>query len=147
VKDFGMEFMADGNGNISYLGLSLFHTANGAYQGNLLATEQRKRTEMSNYIPSETLDTVERTICQQLGSIIGNRHEGPFGIDMMVVGSDNADEGFLLHPCVEINLRRTMGHAALALTRLVNPNNDDDVMRVMRIVYEDNQYKLKIEKL
>jgi hypothetical protein len=147
VKDFGTEFMADGNGNISYLGLSLFHTANGAYQGNLLATEQRKRTEMSNYIPSETLDTVERTICQQLGSIIGNRHEGPFGIDMMVVGSDNAEEGFLLHPCVEINLRRTMGHAALALTRLVNPNNDDDVMRVMRIVYEDNQYKLKIEKL
>ena len=33
---------------------------------------------------------------------------------MMVVATDEKD-GFLLHPCVEINLRRTMGHVALSI--------------------------------
>ena len=46
-----------------------------------------------------------------------------------------------LHPCVEINLRRTMGHVALALTP-----TDDDMVRVMRIEYADGTYKLKIQR-
>lgn len=48
----------------------------------------------------------------------------------------------MLHPCVEINLRRTMGHVALALSP-----TDDDVMGVMRIEYTDNNYRLKINRL
>ena len=40
-----------------------------------------------------------------------------------------------------------MGHAALSLTPLVNPEADDELVRVMRIVYEDNNYKLKIQRL
>lgn len=43
VKDFGMEFFADETGQVHYLGLSLFHTANGAYTGNILASEEVKR--------------------------------------------------------------------------------------------------------
>lgn len=145
VKDFGMEFSSDGHGHISYLGLSLFHTANGAYTGNLLATECCKRKEMSHFLPLELLDEVQHHVCQQLGKPIGLHYEGPFGVDMMVVGND-PEGSFLLHPCVEINLRRTMGHVALALTTLVNPQSDDELVRVMRIVYEDNQYKLKIQR-
>ena len=37
-KDFGMEFYATEDGKIRYEGLSLFHTSNGAYTGNILAT-------------------------------------------------------------------------------------------------------------
>ncbi|MBR5634825.1 MAG: hypothetical protein IKW78_06600, partial [Prevotella sp.] len=58
---------------------------------------------------------------------------GPFGIDMMIVrdgsknladdskkiadGSKNRGEKseIALHPCVELNLRRTMGHVALSI--------------------------------
>ena len=58
---------------------------------------------------------------------------------MMVVSADN---GFLLHPCVEINLRRTMGHAALTLSP-----DDDDRMGVMRITYANGSYKMGIEPL
>ena len=57
---------------------------------------------------------------------------------MMIVA---AGDGFLLHPCVEINLRRTMGHVALSLTP-----DDDDIVRVMRIELTDH-YKLLIKKL
>ena len=144
VKDFGMEFISDGQGTISYEGLSLFHTVNGAYTGNLLATEARKRSILETYVPGSVLDEVRQAVCQELAATIGQQYTGPFGIDMMIVGGSSP---CLMHPCVEINLRRTMGHVALALTRLVNPSDDDEVMRVMRIVYEEHQYKLRIERL
>ena len=60
------------------------------------------------------------------------------GIDMMVVKENGLRK---LHPCVEINLRRTMGHVALAMSP-----TDDDIRYVMRIEYTDN-YKLRIRKL
>lgn len=135
VKDFGMEFSADGRGRIRYEGLSLFHTVNGAYVGNILATERTKHEMLSRYIPTDWLDGIKQNVQERLA--LGN-YEGPFGIDMMVVAGNG---GFLLHPCVEINLRRTMGHVALSLTP-----TDDDIVRVMRIELKDH-YTLKINKL
>lgn len=131
VKDFGMEFEATAEG-IRYLGLSLFHTTNGAYTGNILATEKVKREMVNRYISIDLLDAVQEQICSTLN--LGS-YQGPFGIDMMVVANG---DGFLLHPCVEINLRRTMGHVALALSP-----TDDDIQKIMRIEYTNN-YKLKI---
>ena len=43
VKDFGMEFESDGQGHVRCLGLSIFHTQNGAYIGNILASEGEKQ--------------------------------------------------------------------------------------------------------
>lgn len=146
VKDFGMEFCTDGAGHTTYLGLSLFHTMNGAYTGNVLATENWKQNQLSAFLPAELTHFVESAICEQTARLFRDKYKGPFGVDMMVVARDDAD-GFLLHPCVEINLRRTMGHAALSLTHLFNPTSDDDVTGVMRIKYEDNNYKLILQKL
>jgi hypothetical protein len=141
VRDFGMEFCADDSG-IHYLGLSLFHTVNGAYEGNILATEMAKREIISRYIPACLLDSVEQKITSSLD--LGN-YRGPFGIDMMIVredGTEKPEEGnCLLHPCVEINLRRTMGHVALAISP-----TDDDILRVMRIAYNGTNYQLKIQR-
>ena len=47
----------------------------------------------------------------------------------------------LLHPCVELNLRRTMGHVALNITP-----SDDDHRKVMRIELTDH-YKLSVRLL
>lgn len=132
VKDFGMEFRADEEGRIHYLGLSLFHTVNGAYEGNVLATESVKQEMLNRYVPTDLLDSVKQSIIDLLHL---EGYVGPFGIDMMVT-----KEG--LHPCVEINLRRTMGHVALAISP-----SDDDIRGVMRVIYDGNHYKLKINKL
>lgn len=145
VRDFGMEFRSDGRGHISYMGLSLFHTHNGAYTGNLLATENHKRRVLSRYLPMELLDEVKQAICLQLADILGHQYTGLFGIDMMIV-TTRQSSSFILHPCVEINLRRTMGHVALRLTEILNPQEDDDLVSVMRIAYEDNTYKLRIQR-
>jgi hypothetical protein len=132
VKDFGMEFAADEEGHVHYLGLSLFHAVNGAYEGNILATENVKMEMISRYVPVFFIDVIKQKIIEKLRL---DGYVGPFGIDMMVT-----KEG--LHPCVEINLRRTMGHVALAISP-----TDDDIRGVMRVVYDGNHYKLKINKL
>lgn len=149
VKDFGMEFTVLPDGRIRYEGLSLFHTANGAYMGNILATEAGKRMMMSRYVSLTLLDDIQERICRLFPPLLKGQYTGPFGIDMMICTAlddhtpmADAPSGFLLHPCVEINLRRTMGHAALALSP-----SDDDVMGVMRIDYANNNYQLKIERL
>lgn len=136
-KDFGMEFFATETGEIRYEGLSLFHTANGAYTGNILATEEVKREMIIHYISLDLLDSVKEKIKQKLSSVFKDKYIGPFGIDMMIVKG----EKFRLHPCVEINLRRTMGHVALSLSP-----TDNDVVRVMRIEYNEGRYKMKIER-
>ena len=137
VKDFGMEFEALADGSIKYCGLSLFHTANGAYTGNIVATEPRKQEMLRRYLSAGQLGEVRERICTHLADVLQGRYQGPLGVDMMVIG---ASDGFLLHPCVEINLRRTMGHAALALTP-----DDDDRVGVMRITYANGSYKMNIE--
>ena len=135
VKDFGVEFRADGKGHIHYEGLSLFHTINGAYVGNVLATERAKIEMLRRYIPAIWIENIKEKIISTLD--LGD-YEGPFGIDMMIVKGNSK---LLLHPCVEINLRRTMGHVALALTP-----DDDEIVKVMRIELRDH-YKLLINKL
>ena len=148
VKDFGMEFESDGQGQVRYLGLSLFHTENGAYKGNILAKESLKNEMLSRYISKDLLESVQQKICALTPSIFKHQYVGPFGVDMMVCTSSNDDgqttgeRHFLLHPCVEINLRRTMGHVALSLTP-----QDDEIKGVMRIDYDDNAYKLLIKRL
>ena len=147
VRDFGMEFEAHADGTVVYRGLSLFHTANGAYTGNIVATEQTKREMMGKYVSLETLDRLREAICHHLAEMLRGGYCGPLGIDMMVCNNVladcksartelvtgqkervNVEKGFLIHPCVEINLRRTMGHVALALTPI-----DDDRVAVMQV--------------
>ena len=139
VKDFGMEFESDGEGKVSYLGLSLFHTKNGAYTGNVLAPEDEKQQLLSRYILAGLLLAVRDKICQRMGEVLKGKYQGPFGVDMMIVGSADKD-GFLLHPCVEINMRRTMGHVALAI-----PPFADGFKRVMQIELTD-KYRMRIHK-
>lgn len=147
VKDFGMEFESDGKGTVRYLGLSFFHTQNGAYTGNILAAEEEKQEMINRYISENLLNSIREKICTILGALYKGKYAGPFGVDMMVVrGDDNVQSSmfngpFLLNPCVEINLRRTMGHVALELSKQCPSGH------VMRVDYSDNTYKLKIKQI
>ena len=135
VKDFGMEFVSDGKGLVSYVGLSLFQTSNGAYTGNILASEDEKEHMISRYISVDLLKAIRQKICTLMGVLLKDRYAGAFGIDMMVVRRDDGD-GFLLHPCVEINLRRTMGHVAISLTE-----HCSGLPKLMKMEYNSNIYK------
>ena len=136
VVDFGMEFVSDGLGGVDYSGLSLFHTVNGAYVGNVVDTEEHKEEQLVRYVSVQLIRQLRKRIAEVLGEAFGRCYQGRFGVDMMVVRQGRR---FLVHPCVELNLRMTMGHAALALA-------DDGLSprRIMRISCTD-KYRLRIE--
>lgn len=135
VHDFAMEYIAQADGSVTACGLSLFTTVRGAYTGNRLDTEEEKRKWLDGYIDSRLFEQVIQETERQLSLMIGGRYVGPLGVDMMIVSNGIDGERFLLNPCIEINLRRTMGHVALALS-------DAGHRGTMRI---EPSYKLKIE--
>lgn len=142
LMDFGMEFEVV-NGKSIYRGLSLFDTANGAYTGSLLATEEEKRRILERYIPQQLVDQTIQRICEFVDN--ANQltpgsatcvYEGAYGVDMMIV---RKNDKILLNPCVELNFRRTMGHTALALSPEIEGNK-----QIMRISYEGKHYHMRL---
>lgn len=137
ILDFGMEFMAHDDGSVSYEGLSIFSTSGSAYSGNILATEDEKEKLLFPLIDKALLTDVPNSICIWMKQRIKSVYAGPFGVDMMLCKSE--DGSVLLDPCVEINLRRTMGHVALCLSPM-QPHQQ----QVMRIGYEGSNYHFRI---
>ena len=110
VLDLGVELLSDGQGQVSFCGLSLFYTERGAYVGNLVMGEEEKWQLLSPYASRDRLTHLIRRQCDILGKALRGVYAGPLGIDMMVVRHAG---DMLIHPCVEMNLRATMGHVAL----------------------------------
>ncbi len=140
MMDFAMEFHSDGEGGIEYRGLSVFATDNGHYRGNVVAHEETKLSMVARHIPMELLLETRERIVGYLSALLRGRYLGPLGIDMMVVGTPGG-RGFLLHPCVEMNLRMTMGHVAGSLR--VPPAAPDMGMYIRHCV----NYRLRLEPL
>lgn len=110
VLDLGAELFSDGRGQVRFCGLSLFYTERGAYVGNLVMGEEEKWQLVSPYASRDRLERLIQRQCDILGEALRGVYAGPLGIDMMVVRHDG---NMLIHPCVEMNLRATMGHVAL----------------------------------
>lgn len=111
--DFALEFENRPEG-MFFLGYSLFDThPSGGYVANKPAPQQVLKSRIEEALGSASLlallPEVTGTI---LHDYIGNKYRGLLGIDMMMVRQEGR---LLLHPCVEVNLRRTMGHVCLEL--------------------------------
>lgn len=139
VVDFAMEFYADNDGAVRYEGLSVFATSSGAYTGNLLVSEEEKVDRLSAYVPVGLLRDVRESICRWMEDTLSGCYVGPFGVDMMIVRSQYCDS-FLLDPCVEINLRRTMGHVALSLSAFESVQG-----MVMKVLFDEGKYRFCID--
>lgn len=106
VRDFASEWECS-DGHASYVGFSAFATRDGgAYAGNMVDCEEVLRGQCPQFTP----EVLERQR-MALDRLVAPYYSGPLGIDMLVDASER------LHPCVEINLRTTMGHVALAVWR------------------------------
>lgn len=109
--DFAMEFEAEPGGRLRHLGLALFLTdPSGRYGGNLVAGQGTLEALLPECIRHQ-LPALREIIRRQLPPLIKG-YAGPLGIDMMAVKHNGET---WLHPCVEINLRHTMGRVALDL--------------------------------
>ncbi len=113
LQDFALEFYAQPDGSINYAGLSVFNTSvGGNYLGNVTGTQTELKQLLNRHFPWTKIQNCITLLKQLLPTILNRKYEGPFGIDMMLV---NENQNTHLHPCVEINLRNTMGHAQLAM--------------------------------
>jgi len=114
VADFAMEFDLDNGGNVSYEGLSLFATeGKGAYTGNRLANQETLHKEIADLVGETDLSTLQVILSDVLREFYAPYYSGCIGVDMMVYRK--ADNSLAIHPCVEINMRYTMGMVALQL--------------------------------
>lgn len=138
VKDFGMEFeMRDGK--VNYLGLSLFHTVKNAYTGNIIAPEKDKEEMLAVYVSRQQQESLKAHVAEVVGPCLKDVYQGPFGVDMMVCSERAGDGEIFVNPCIELNLRRTMGHVSLSLAGfgLERPH-------VMQVAFDGNRYRLRV---
>jgi hypothetical protein len=104
-------------GEIRFLGHSRFFTSDkGQYRGNYLnGFPNMKSQELHEFIryTGETIPRIHIRALEKSG--IHKLYEGPCGIDTLIFRSP---EGTLkIQPCLEINLRYTMGHLANRLEK------------------------------
>jgi hypothetical protein len=134
--DFAIEFYSDGKGNVYEKGASLFlTTVKGAYKCNLLMTQDSVWGELAKFGADKVLDRVRETMPGVLRDVFGSKYTGYLGVDMII---HKVDGGLAFHPCVEINLRRTMGMVAI---NLVEKYIGKHAMAIFDISYELNPGK------
>lgn len=164
VRNFAMEFeMKDGKA--LYRGLSLFDTIKNAYSGNVLCSEDDKVEMMKQLISEAQLAGIRQRIIEVMEPALKDIYSGPFGVDMMICTKGEKDEfcetvlnqegedvnrtGLGVVPCIEINLRRTMGHVAIDLYEHLVTHSSDEMKtnrtNIMRVEYDGNRYHLRIK--
>jgi len=111
--DFAMEFISDGQGNITFEGYSLFFTnKKGAYSANYIGNQNNILTLLSDKVPLSLLQDVEKQLTEILKNKYATQYKGCIGIDMMIYKDGNE---YKLQPCLEINMRYNMGYLSLKL--------------------------------
>lgn len=110
TMDFATLFYSDGE-SVTFKGLSLFQAlSRGMYTGNIVASQQDIRRMLSAHLDTDELDSLIIKLEKILTLIIATDYRGWLGIDMMT----HLEEGKeIIMPCVELNLRMTMGVVAM----------------------------------
>lgn len=116
VQDFAMEFYSDGEGNVTYEGISVFGTKQqGCYSGNMLGNQEYLHRQITLRVGEEVYNQIQTAVTDALKSFYGNIYRGYLGVDMIVYKTTKGT--YAIHPCIEINMRYTMGMVALRLSQ------------------------------
>lgn len=130
--DFAMEFYSDGKGTIRYEGLSVFGAGSkGAYSGSVLGSQEYLNSYFTENFIEEQFYQIKEAVSTALQSIFGDVYTGYLGVDMLTYRK--SDNSLHIHPCIEINMRYTMGLVAMRISqKYLAPNARGD----MHITYE-----------
>ncbi len=106
--DFAMEFISQ-NGVVKFVGYSVFKNDNHSSfdYGIVASTAYLETYIMKRMSHPEQLKEVRVAMETVLTNLIGAKYSGCLGIDMMLYKNNEYTE---LNPCIEMNLRKTMGY-------------------------------------
>ena len=106
VLDFALLFEMDGQHSV-FRGYSLFETERCAYSRGILAGDAHIHSLLASYVGEEVLSELREAVSEFLSRRLAGHYRGPLGVDMYICRDSRGV--YLLRPCVEINLRLTMG--------------------------------------
>ena len=134
IFDFAAEFYSDGNGHVQHVGLSIFETQpQGQFVGCMIGTQEMLLQRLNEYIsPEDYLFLVEQ-IELILTETLGHTYCGYLGVDMFIYKTGDGD--YAVHPFVELNLRYTIGLAALQISRQFIHPKSQGMLRIVYYVY------------
>ena len=135
VFDFASEFYSDGKGEVKYVGLSIFKThSKGRFDGCMLGSQTRLQSLLNEYILQDDYNVLVEQIRTILQEEISHSYEGYMGVDMFIY---NTKEGkYAVHPFVELNLRYTMGLAAMQISRQFIHPDAQGIFKIKYHVYD-----------
>lgn len=138
VMDFAMEFMT-GKGKTEFLGYSMFSTNTfGGYLSNEIVPNEYIESELCKYTDLETLESVKKCAISFISENIAHHYSGPLGIDMMICSGP--EKTYLLHPCIEINMRMNMGILSIYIAEKTVSGNSHGKFHIS---FDRNPEKLK----
>lgn len=136
IMDFSCLFLSDRN-QISHQAWSLFHTtSDGRYLGSVIAEQNNIMNELHDAHMSYGNNTgvnfhlLQQHIMSVLSSLIGTDYNGWIGVDMLAY-RNGIDHNIYLAPCIEVNLRMTMGVVATLLTRKLSLQSSRYLLQTM----------------
>lgn len=120
VAEFGALYECRPREGARFRGFSMFLTEpRGAYLGNIVAPQDHFLDRISSLgLLSET-ETATRQLEGVVTQLLGGRYAGWLGIDMMAYADRHGTTR--LHPCIEMNLRMTMGVVAMKIAERLAP--------------------------
>lgn len=133
-NDFALEFYSDGKGSIIYKGISLFGTnKRGAYEGNRMESQQRLHSLLEGELTNDVFQKIKDTVTVALQETYSSYYNGYIGVDMLTYNNDN--HSISIHPCIEINMRNTMGMIAI---RIFEQFVHEQSSGIFKVVYKSN---------
>lgn len=139
VADFAVLYKIK-SGRVEMAGLSWFETEpRGMYVGNMVAPQQVVTDRIAALVGQEKLNETVSNVRHALQSVIGSAYDGPVGVDMMVHEVDGVYE---IMPCIEINLRLTMGFVAMAVAERLNVTDTRFISWCRGVNEKENVLKL-----
>ncbi len=111
IMDFALELRCD-CGECHIDGYSVFTSDfHSQYQHGIVDSPEGLRRRIATLYPH--LDDVERWVAAAVRETVASHYTGWLGVDMLLFGEPGGAVG--INPCVELNLRPTMGLVAAAL--------------------------------
>lgn len=128
ISDRGYEFVRQEDGKVAYVGPSDFSTTEGRYTGNRVDLPEVIHSRWRATTTSIDHDTYVAHLIHALEALPLGRYHGAIGIDTIVYEEDGK---LHLHPCIEVNVRPTMGWLALALGERYLSDNTTGTFELM----------------